>query len=314
MNKFKRIMSITLVGCVAASALMMSAGAVTRDMSSEIDITSDCCGVNEMVENEADIYLKLQSMTDRELRESGYTEKEIAQLREFDLGKAIIERASLDDFTLRDMGYTQEDIDILRQYHGELITENSAVYATLAQLTGVIVCKGASTSQISFEYQWAWDKVPVTNQTDNVALRWVAYNPQGQEISVSLTSSNHIVNYQGGNTVPKSISVARNGLMQGVSSQFERAYRNPEGDYLYAMTGRFRIVVRKDGSDPMGFIKISRAYGHVVFSKPTNPTINVSFSGKFDISFSAALATTQIDTLDNDRIIRINSNGSVVDA
>lgn len=129
MNKFKRIMSITLVGCVAASALMMSAGAVTRDMSSEIDITSDCCGVNEMVENEADIYLKLQSMTDRELRESGYTEKEIAQLREFDLGKAIIERASLDDFTLRDMGYTQEDIDILRQYHGELITENSAVYA-----------------------------------------------------------------------------------------------------------------------------------------------------------------------------------------
>lgn len=60
--------------------------------------------------------------------------------------------------------------------------------------------------------------------------------------------------------------------------------------------------------------KISRAYGHVAFSKPTNPTINVSFSGKFDISFSAALATTQIDTLDNDRIIRINSNGSVVDA
>ncbi len=154
----------------------------------------------------------------------------------------------------------------------------------------------------------------MTNQTDNVALRWVAYNPQGQEIGVSLTSSNHIVNYQGGNTVPKSISVARNGLMQGVSSQFERAYRNPEGDYLYAMTGRFRIAVRKDGSDPMGFIKISRAYGHVVFSKPTSPTINVSFSGKFDISFSAALATTQIDTLDNDRIIRINSNGSVVDA
>lgn len=261
--------------------------------------------------NEADYYLELQESTDSELNELGYSDQEIEQLRKTSLEQAIMERAKLDTTTLHEMGYSNADIAVLREYTGEPITRDSQVYAALAQVSGLIVCKGASNSQISFEYQWEWDKVPVVNQTDSVALCWQAQDIDGYNIGVSVVSTSHTVNYRAGTTIKQSKTVERNSQMQGASSQFNRIY-TADGINYYAMDGVFKVTVKKDGTFIQS-LKVARAYGHITVSLNVNPTINVTFDGGFGISFSSLL-TPYIDKLDDDRIIQIYSNGSVVDA
>lgn len=102
MKKLSKLTAILLVFALCLSTMSAFAGESENSQTYVI--------------NEEEIITQLQAMSDEELKEQGYSDDAINEIREFDYFEALSERAALDDETLLLYGYTEDEIEDLRAY------------------------------------------------------------------------------------------------------------------------------------------------------------------------------------------------------
>lgn len=233
--------------------------------------------------SEEEMIAGLQSMSDEELKEQGYTDDAINEIREFDYFQALSERAALDDETLLLYGYTEEEIEDLRAYvesGGRLRKTIDPNTLTLTLTFSPLMVAG---KQGTGTLKWEWQRVTLIKYVDCIAVAWKTTS--GSTLYYSPSSSNRMaVTYTrisgtvGAYTKTEyfdwkvtdyqSLSV---NVPLGASSNY----------FAYSGVGQFTM---KTDSGTFSNFYIDAAYGHYYLS--ITPSISIdAFTGKVSISF-----------------------------
>lgn len=128
----------------------------------------------EQVINEYDRYKELKSLSESDLVNEGYAEKDVEIIKNFDYEKEMQKHVEsiqqLDDLTLTEMGYSNEQISIIRNFSGSE-EEIQALAATLTiSIQQVSSSKSNSYSQITFKVIWNWSSQPINRFTDIIGI------------------------------------------------------------------------------------------------------------------------------------------------
>lgn len=240
--------------------------------------------------SEEEMIAQLQSMSDEELKEQGYSDDAINEIREFDYFEALSERAALDDETLLLYGYTEDEIEDLRAYvqsGGRLRKTISSNTLTLSLNFSSV----ASGKQGKGTVIWNWKRVALIKYLDCVAVAWKTTN--GATLNYAPSSSNRMVttwtkiniNASGDNT----ILLYDDWKVNSNESIYVRVGIGSDDYFAYKGVGTF---VLKSTSGTFKEFYIDVGYGHYYLL--ATPTISVNIlSGGISISFKG---TQTIDT------------------
>ncbi len=235
--------------------------------------------------SEEDIIAQLQTMSDAELYQIGYTSQDIKQLRNFDYFKALSERASLDNETLALYGYTPEEIQTLRDYvasGGRAKKTISPNTLTLSMsFSGITAGKQATCKVV-----WTWKRVALAKCIDCFAVAWKTTN--GATINYINSSSNQMVvnwtkinpNAIGKNT----LTFNEKWQVKDNQSIYVKMGIGTNDYFAYTGTGTFKL-----GSTSGTFKEfyIDAAYGHYYILATPSISVNI-LTGSVDISFKGA--------------------------
>lgn len=175
-NGLKRCAAVVFTLMFLFSVLSLN---VLASVSKEL-ISSD-----KTIVNEWDEYIRITSMSDKELAKLGYSESEIIEIRKFDYEKEIRNRARLDDDTLKKCGYTDKDIVELRQA-AAMKTIPEEVMRDISKSTmtselryignGYRQEAGSTMYYINLKFSWNWSRVPIFKLVDMVAVGYNSNN------------------------------------------------------------------------------------------------------------------------------------------
>lgn len=158
--------------------------------------------------NEYDVFKSLKAKSDTELKNDGLNKEQIEKIRNFNYEDELIRRSKLDARTLTAMGYTLDEINQLKNFKRteQEVRKLAPVKSVDTQPRSLgSTATGKIYSESSYfynyghdreiEFSWEWDKSPVFNNTDLIALGWRANNSEGVSLNSHLTRSNCTINY-----------------------------------------------------------------------------------------------------------------------
>lgn len=168
----KKLISILTCICVLVCSCSLIVKAKNNFISSVEVINS----------NEYDIFKEYSDMSDKELFKEGKTQDEIDYIRNFNFEDAIRHRANLPDETLKAYGYSDGDIAELREIASDKSISESAIRSisniTLKSYLRVVKY-GTYNNGIDGEmryvlmaYKFQWNRVPYIALTDCVAISY----------------------------------------------------------------------------------------------------------------------------------------------
>ncbi len=107
----------------------------------------------------------------------------------------LYERATMPDSQLRFYGYTEHEIALLREYAkgGDLSdTEMQAISGTCS---GSFYIVYANKREVNFYYEWCWDHCPIVALDDAAAISWTAYGYDGRPLDLIVQEKNTQIQY-----------------------------------------------------------------------------------------------------------------------
>ncbi|MCR4431934.1 MAG: hypothetical protein NUV45_13070 [Tepidanaerobacteraceae bacterium] len=228
------------------------------------------------------IHLKqLKEKTDSDLKELGYSENEITEIRNFDYAEKLRERSKLDKNTLHNLGYTEDQINKLKNFSGT--EEEIIALASLLDLTAETVYfqYNSSENKTYFRVKWAWQwsAAPFEMDEDIIAIGW----DPNMYIDTSTAYTYHKVryrNYREGNTFYKSKSVdpvAASGAAQSTWDMCINVSSQPL-DYDWSDYGYGYIRLSKVGRVSEAAMKISYGHSTVDLAPGIGYPFNIGFS------------------------------------
>lgn len=234
--------------------------------------------------SEEEMIAGLQSMSDEELKEQGYTDDAINEIREFDYFQALSERAALDDETLLLYGYTEEEIEDLRAYvesGGRLRKTIDPNTLTLTLTFSPLMVAGKQGTGI---LKWEWQRVTLIQYQDCIAVAWKTTN--GSTLCYSPSNSNRMaVTYtkidpsaMGAGTKTEYIDWKVNDYQ----SLYVKVALGASTNY-FAYSGEGRFTMKTDSGTFSNFY-IDAAYGHYYHLATPSISINV-LTGSISVSF-----------------------------
>lgn len=256
--------------------------------------------------NEEEMIAQLQSMSDEELKEQGYSDDAINEIREFDYFEALSERAALDDETLLLYGYTEDEIEDLRAY----VQSGGRLRKTIDPNTLTMTLSFSPLMSIGKQdtatINWEWQRVTLIQFVDSVAVAWkttsgspLYYVPSSGE-RMAVTYSKIDPSVSGANL--------RTEYSSWKVKDYQTIYVNfslgaSTGYFAYRGAGRFTM---KTDSGTFNNFYIDVAYGHYYHLVSPSISINV-LTGSVSVSFKN-------DTRIDDKHLRrvYNSNFRVV--
>lgn len=270
-------------------------------------------GVQVQVISEYQAIKNLKSKSDNELRNIGYTDKEIMDLRNFDYKNAIEKRAKLDKETLKSMGYSDKKVEQLKNFsgtEGEVIALSASayIYSSFYYTTN-----GARDWYINFN--WNWADYPFYNKTDIIGVRVLgSVNgtvaacspiPSGSYATIKYCSDRNISRVLTTSTVGFSFVDTSAGKYT-IPMYGGIAYDSAVGSNvnIYAMSGYGSLHV--NNSAPMDRLTWRMEYGHSTSSG--TPTISVSTSGSVSFGWKSGTSTTTEDYTQH----QYDSNGTQI--
>ena len=163
MTKFKKMMSLTLAGCMAASALMMNAGAVSVQDSTPMVASSSAVANYSMPEQKLNEYQMLKSLNkelhERTLDTSALNDEQrqtILDYKDFYIEK-IQDLKSFSDDELRNLNYNEEQISAIRLFDTAnpdeaLITQAATVVTVNGDFTSYTHSSKGTTAKFVAEF------------------------------------------------------------------------------------------------------------------------------------------------------------------
>jgi len=254
-----------------------------------------------IVVDEMSYIIWLLNSTDEELLESGYTEEDIYEIRNYDYSEDIL---SLQGFThdeLSEMGYDDAQIQGIYGYDGE---EDAIQYATTfglssAELTVTYhVFPLDSKRSVQIFYDASWNTGPFFTFNDYLAIAWIACDENSYPIATNVMLESHTVEYYSDifNTHYKNGGVEfkkkdTNYRVLKIKMRLDETVEMPgNGDVyetFYARAIKGRIVVKTSAdSYNLNNIVVRVGYSHTVFTIGAEPSIEVGESVGLGLSFS----------------------------
>ena len=282
---YKRFLSMILAVATMFVFFVTPTGA--ENLSSKVNILT---GEKEVIINEYQAFKELQSTSMEELRQNGYTEREISQIKSFNYRDALLERAQKSESELRAYGYTNSEIETLKSYlEGKPITEEFLL-ASSAQCTSKFESTSASSSSISLRYVWEWSKVPIYTLDDMVALRWQGVDDAGHELILRRGSSYCKVNYyyllSGDKETTRNFSPEADPDFNAIHCGFYvmTSKFDPYTE-AWAKSGELGVKLDKSGYLGINYINVAGKYGHATTTLGAsigvnypNPALSISFT------------------------------------
>lgn len=262
-------------------------------MISIFSISSYAINVGELVAeknitiNEWDEYKKVVSKTDKELLALGCTKEDIINIRNFDYEKEIRNRASLDDQTLRNYGYTDDEIVELRKAAAmDDIPENVIQSISTATMTSKLsyVSNGSRTENnapmyyVNMKYSWSWSRIPFFRIVDMVAVVFASNTSNSFTYCVQPNNKVHanLISVHPSYSTYSQVEpwVYSTEKANSISAKFALALTDADGvitHFAYSGYGTFQLTNRSNAA----MLYVDAAYGHTTI----NIVPNYSLSG-----------------------------------
>lgn len=242
---------------------------------------------DKTIVNEWDEYIRITSMSDKELAKAGYSEDEIIEIRKFDYEKEIRNRARLDDDTLKKCGYTDKDIVELRQAAAmKTIPEDVMRSISETTMTSKLeyldsnsrIEAGSTMYYVNLKFSWTWSRTPIFKLVDMVA---VGYNSDDVEF-VYCAQSNHKVyaNLISVNPSYSNVNQTENWVYStskanSISAKFAVALTDEEGvltHFARSGYGIFQLTNRSNHER----LYVDACYGHTTINIVPNYSVSTS--------------------------------------
>lgn len=281
--------------CVLCSLCLFLSPLQAYAMDSNIDSSMT------MEVSELSYFQELRSYSDEELKAKGMSAEEIDYIRNFDLVEAIKERASLPETTLKEFGYTEKEITQLKSILNRRSVSEEEIIKEVrgATLTLTVQDPITTKSKYTYEYSFKWSSCPVFIQDDLLAITWSATNSSGSPINVAIDKTNSslstIYKYTGGAPTQTNPSYKWNPVNEyrAAKIKFDMGTNLGEGMSYWTYSGSGKIVLKAVVSNTIYELYLKFGYGHSVVTG----TPSVSFSGSgMDIGFDFGWTTQTLAT------------------
>ena len=256
--------------------------------------------VGTFTENEFDMYLALQGMSEEQLAEAGYEESDILELKNTSIEELLYQRAQMPQSELQSLGYSAEQIPVLKEYDGGPIAQNSQLREASADLTGYLYVQSSGRTAMSVMFNWTWSSPPLfsgTGITDAVGCAFAGTNFQNLPCTLTADKTRifgRIAYYRDIDGIEfdhyESLDIQYPNINQFVKAEFRMGSSDLDtGDVLWAKSGSFTVTVREEVSlNNLYSAVFSLGYGHTIVE--ITPSISVSvgaggISGGIGLSF-----------------------------
>lgn len=214
--------------------------------------------------NEYELIKKLKAESDDKLKEKGYSDNEIKEIRNFDFVEKIKERSKLSDEQLKNLKYTDEQIKIFRNFSGS----EEEIIALSATVNGSIMKDSyyydsvANRTYFTLGFSWYWSYCPFITLTDVIGVGWTEF----MYINPSTTYTYEKVKYSNYEYSPDyyySSKISAYPNSQTGTCSFEHAmwiYNAMNDIYYWSESGYGYVKLDKIGNVPEVGAKVS--YGH----------------------------------------------------
>lgn len=294
----KKLVSVILTIIMLISVLSVSfiSYANEADIKPSKDISSSIENGETITEyNEYDMYKKIASKTNAQLKAEGYSDENIEYIRDFDFEEEIRLRASLPYETLKTYGYTDSEIKELKEIKSTdtlaEIQKKSIARATLGSSIrihkkGTLTENGKKVNYVDLKYMFKWKRIPLFLATDTVAIAFNSGNSSqyaykkvsGYNMNVPLTNLTN--NKLKESNVSWSIDT-KSG--KAVSAKFLVATIGANGaieSMRWSGTGLLRLTNPKKAR-----LYIDACYAHTTLGASTSFSVSSSGSVSIGVSF-----------------------------
>lgn len=294
MKKFTSIL-LTLITLISVLSFSSVSYAQNTDVLQSEGITTNSVNGETITEyNEYEMYKKIASKTDAQLKAEGYSDENIEYIRDFDFEEEIRLRASLPYETLKTYGYTDSEIKELKEIKSTdtlaEIQKKSIARATLGSSIrihkkGTLTENGKKVNYVDLKYMFKWKRIPMFLLSDIVVIAFNSGNSSQyayKKVS-SYCMKAPLTVLSNNKTSNQNISWkidTKSG--KAVSAKFAIGLKNMDGT-MYSMcwggTGYLRLTNPKKAR-----LYIDACYGHTTIN--IVPSFSVSTSGTASIGIS----------------------------
>lgn len=153
----------------------------------------------------------------------------------------------------------------------------------------------------TFMYRWEWDHAPIMQLKDSVAMRWLAFDKNADDIDVTISSRSANINYYygGAKRFSRSGTWEPNLEFNSLNLQFEESETFQSSTSItekaYAGDGHIKVSVKLESGvvSRIHYIKVAALYGHTTIG-PAFPSISLSAPKGISIGFSGNVAIDPI--------------------
>ena len=281
MTKMKKLTSVLLAAAMAASLMVPAWAEEPTEAFANYTV------------NEYDYIMGLQMTSAEQLAEENLSTEDVRRITN-DFHMALKERATLSDKELRDFGYNQKEIALLKAYEQGIALTDTEYRAVTGTCTASFSLASHTPKDAIFTYTWNWDHAPLMTFNDSAAVKWMAYDSTSQNIDVNRDSiSSTVYDYNGTYRYGEESAKRQVNLDDNAACfQFPvvKTYiRNNQTIQAYARTGYIDVSISVDplSSAEMLYLKVKGLYAHSTISI-SSPSLAISVPPSLSISFSAA--------------------------
>lgn len=247
----------------------------------EKDINDYC--TTEVID-EVSLISRLQGFSNLELKEKGFSDYEINQIRTFDYEKELAKRAALDDKTLNLYGYSKSEIEQLRKYVNSNGTKGSISSATMTtSLSLVSKTVNATNRKATFKFTWKWNRLPFIKLFDTVGAAWESL--EGHQFAFRSNGANSV------KIVYTKIDPEEYGpeTRNAYDTWSVKSYNSIE--YKFGVSTGAYFAMRGEGTFEMestsgsGRLYVEAGYAHLYIGVKS-PSVSIGSGGSFGFSLT----------------------------
>ncbi len=246
--------------------------------------------------NEIELFMDLQATTPEVLKEKGYSDKEIKEIKALDIEKEfkkeLMRRSKLDKKALKAKGYSDEQISQIQSLTGE------EPLAELLALAATVTCSNSlkhhtydsskNKTYFAINFSWSWNYEPAITSKDVIGLGWnsnfVMDNAGNTDYNKHYKKYVHTANEN--NTTHSTSSLSEVNI-NTTEDKFDVAYLRSgsmDYDYYYCKSGNGTISLSETGK--ITEAKCAFQYGHDTYG--FTPSVSAPWGLSFTISHAEA--------------------------
>lgn len=254
---------------------------------------------NTVTSREIDIYKSAQKRNTSSLVKRGYSVDAANDIANQEFNNQLLELANETEDTLQDYGYTDKQIASIKQYDGN---ENAIEYISRYSLSNATVtCSFGptlinNTNQFNIYYSAVWSSCPLFQLQDIIGLGWIACNEFDIPISMYVETTTGFGQYYNPDGTYHSIrDLSVVGDSHGLNVKIPMGI-GPHSNY-YAKVISGRVSMRCQGNSGLfRSIQVNMTYGHQTWGVTPSIKYTLGSNNVLGIQLSTGLSDEYRET------------------